>query len=832
MYFCRNYTDVAQHRDNIVYGNTNMKAAKNTLKKKELANSISISELLYAMLSKWYLFIISTLLLVGYSLYNLARIEPVYTRHAKILIKSSQKGTSLDEQMETFANMGFRSSTSTYNEIYTFRAPETTYETARRLDLQTEYALKGKFHPTTLYGTTVPAHATFCDIDIQEVAGFDIEIMPDSTFRMFNFTGNTIAGERTVEGKFTTDSLTFAGTPIGTIALALNPMYKVRKPITYSVKHIGLDNAVGKYIGKLSYNINEESNDNAISISINDQSIERADDIIKTIIEVYNENWIKDKNKAARETKTFIDTRLDHVSNELDKIESDISAFKSDNLLPDIEAQSEMQLTKERELSKQRIATQKELERSQYFLKSIKSKSKEHSLLPLNSGINNTNINSQITQFNTMMIERNNLASKSSEDNPAVKDMDLVLSSLRNAIISSINAHIKGVTTKLESLNKENKALQSEIAKNPTHTTFLASAEREQSVKENIYLFLLQKREENLLSQEFTPNRTRILTPPSGSYTPTAPQKTRSLFFAAIIGMLIPAAFICLFEVSNTRIRGRKDLDVLNMPIIGEIPQNGKNSFGRIKQTFKALKPTRGKKKEEKTSCVVKEGSRDAINEAFRVLRTNLEFITRDKRHNIIIFTSFNPGSGKTFCILNTAMSLAIKGESVLLIDGDMRHASLSNYVDTNETGLSNYLANEVNSLNDITVQDSNYPNLHIIPTGTIPPNPTELLESERFAQLLKEIEGKYKYIFIDCPPIDIVADTHIIEKYATNSVFLIRCGLMERSMLVEIENIYNDKKLRNMSVILNGLDMKAGKYGYKYGYHNGGSYSYGPKKK
>ena len=145
---------------------------------------------------------------------------------------------------------------------------------------------------------------------------------------------------------------------------------------------------------------------------------------------------------------------------------------------------------------------------------------------------------------------------------------------------------------------------------------------------------------------------------------------------------------------------------------------------------------------------------------------------------------------------------------------------------------MSNYLANEVNSLSDITVQDDNYPSLHIIPTGTIPPNPTELLESERFAQLLEDAKRKYKYIFIDCPPIDIVADTHIIEKFATNSIFLIRCGLLERSMLGEIENIYNDKKLRNLSVILNGIDMKAGKYGYKYGYNNGSSYSYGPKKK
>lgn len=787
-----------------------MNTAKRNNKERNLPNTISISEILHAMLSKWYLFIITTAITVGYSLYDTSRTEPLYARHTEILIKSTQKGTSLDEQMETFANMGFSTSTSTYNEIYTFKAPETTVETARRLKLHIEYSKEGKFHPTTLYGTTVPVHADFCDIDIQDIAGFDIEIRPDSTFTMYNFSGSTITTQQTIEGRLENDSLTFVASPVGTIALTPNKAYKIIKPIKYSVKHIGLNNSIGKHLSKLSYSTKENSS--AISISTSDQSIERADEILRTIVEVYNENWIKDKNKAARETKSFIDTRLEYVSSELDKIESNISSFKSDNLLPDIETQSEMQLTQERDLQKQHTATKKELEKSEYFLKTLKEEPKAHTLLPLNSGVSNSNINSLITKFNTLMIERNNLADKSSDDNPAVKDMDLTLSSLRNALISSTQTHIKGLTTKQVTLEKKWKALQSEMAKNPMHTTFLTSAEREQSVKEKIYLFLLQKREENQLSQEFTPSSTRVLTPPSGNYTPIAPQKTRSLLFAAIIGMLIPAALISLFEVSNTKVRGRKDLDVLSTPIIGEIPQNKDKSAG-------------------KNQCVVKEGSRNAINEAFRILRTNIEFITRGKQSNIITFTSFNPGSGKTFCIINTAVSFAIRGEKTLVIDGDMRHASLSNYIEDREVGLSNYLAKETNSIKEIIKQDKVHASLHIIPTGTIPPNPTELLESERFSQLLQTLASEYRYIFIDCPPLDIVADTHIIGKFATESIFLIRCGLLERSMLGEVEKLYTEKKLCNLSVILNGIDIKAGKYGYKYGYNNGSNYSYGPKK-
>ena len=805
-----------------------MKVEKSKTKKKHQFGNISINELMRAMLSKWYLFVIALTCAVGYSLYVTSRIEPTYTRNTQILIKSSKKGNSIDEQMETFANMGFRSSTNAYNEIYIFKAPETTIETARRLNLNVEYSKKGEYYPITLYGRTVPVFVEFRDINTQDKAGFCLEIKPDSTFTLSNFKGNTITEQRSIKGKLTNDS-TFVATPVGTVVLSCNPAYTIRKSESYNVSHIGLHNAAAKHIGKLGYNLDGEDN-NLITITINDNSIERADDILRTIVDVYNENWIKDKNKAAQETKNFIDTRLGYVSSELDKIESDISAFKSDNLLPDIEAQSEIQLTRERELEKQRNSIQKELEKSEYFLKVVKDKSNAHTLLPLNSGINNTNINSQIGEYNRLMIERNNLASRSSEDNPAVKDIDLTLSSMRSAIISSVNTHIKSITTKSQSIEKEWKNLQSEIAKNPTHTTFLASAEREQSVKENIYLFLLQKREENQLSQEFTPNRIRILAPPSGSYEPTAPQKTRSLIFYTILGLALPAILICLIEVSNTRIRGRKDLDSLTAPIIGEIPQNDRKRARRLRRILSELNFF-SKKKSPKSARVVKEGSRDAINEAFRVLRTNIEFITRDNEQNVIIFTSFNPGSGKTFCILNTAISFALKGEKVLLIDGDMRHASLSEHASYNEVGLSNYLAKEVHSLREIITADETHPELHIIPTGTVPPNPTELLESERLEILLNEAKKEYKYIFIDCPPVDIVADTHIIEKYATNSIFLVRCGLLQRSMVAEIENVYTENKLKKMSVILNGIDMKAGKYGYKYGYNSGGKYSYGPKK-
>ena len=496
-----------------------MKSEKSKSKKRlQLGNiSISISEILRAMLSKWYLFVICLAITIGYTLYKTARIEPTYTRSIQILIKSDKKGNSIDEQMENFANMGFRSSTNAYNEIYIFKAPETTIETARRLKLNVEYSKSRKYHPITLYGKNVPVFVEFRNVKENERAGLNIEVRPDSTFTLSNFTGKTIAEQRVVNGKLTNAPQTVVSTPVDTVVLSYNPAYTIRKPVAYAVNHIELSNAASKHIGKLNYTLDENDN-NLITITTNDHSIERADDILRTIVDVYNENWVKDKNKAARETKEFIDTRLGNISNELDEIESRISDFKSNNLLPDIEEQYARDLSREKELKKQRASINKELEKSGLFLKTLQNETKEHVLLPLNPDINNKNILSLIQAYNDKMLERNKLVSNSSENHPIVKDMDNELSSMKKAIVSSVNSHINIATTNLQSTEKELKNLQSEIANNPKHKTYLESKEREQSVKENLYQFLLQKREENQLSQEFTPNRIRILAPPSGSY--------------------------------------------------------------------------------------------------------------------------------------------------------------------------------------------------------------------------------------------------------------------------------------------------------------------------
>ncbi len=474
------------------------------------------------------------------------------------------------------------------------------------------------------------------------------------------------------------------------------------------------------------------------------------------------------------------------------------------------------------ETNAQIMALSNQLYMTRYIRNYLSDENNRTQLLPANSGIESTNIESQISEYNTKLLQRNSLVANSSTQNPLVVDMDQALSEMRRAIITSIDNQILTLNTQIASLQQNEQKTTARIAANPSQAKYLLSVERQQKVKEALYLFLLQKREENELSQAFTAYNTRVITPPSGSMVPTTPVRRNILAIAFVIGLLIPVGVIFLREVMNTRIRGRKDVEKLPLPFLGEIPQwgdNGRSLFGKKKKREPAA-----------DSIVVREGKRDVINEAFRVLRTNLEFVVgKSEKSNVIILTSFNPGSGKSFLAMNIAMSLAIKGRRVLVIDGDLRHGSTSAYVGSPRHGLSDYLGFRTDKVEEILVCDKEYENLNILPVGTIPPNPTELLEESRFGELIARLRADYDYILIDCPPIEVVADTHIIEKVADRTLFVVRAGLLERSMLSVLENIYREKKFKNMALILNGTDGQSGYYGYgnRYGYHYGYGYHY-----
>jgi capsular exopolysaccharide synthesis family protein len=479
-----------------------------------------------------------------------------------------------------------------------------------------------------------------------------------------------------------------------------------------------------------------------------------------------------------------------------------------------------MYMAQNQQISQEIFALKNQLQLTNYIRSYITSDDNRDRLLPTNTGVENVNIQGQISEYNDKILTRNNLLAKSSEKNPLVIAIDEQLAAIRSAMIASIDNSIVALNTQIRNLQGSQASTTSKLASNPSQAKYLLSVERQQKVKESLYLFLLQKREENELSQAFTAYNTRIMEQPGGSTAPTSPKRSSILLVAFAIGLAIPFAIVFAKEMSNTKVRGRKDVEHLVTPFLGEIPMHGKED--RTDRTF-----------------VVRDGSRNIINEAFRVLRTNFEFMRADKQDaDVIAVTSFNPGSGKSFLTMNLAVSLALKSQRVLVIDGDMRHGSSSAYVGTPSQGLSNYLSGAESDADSIIVKSADVPNLWVLPIGSIPPNPTELLETEHFGKLIASQRTAFDYIIIDCPPIEVVADAQIIDRYVDRTVFVVRAGLLERSMLPELDRLYEEKKYHNMAFVLNATRNDQGRYGYShsyrygYGYGYGYGYNYGEKQK
>ena len=778
---------------------------------------LRIQDLLYLCLARWKWFVLSLVVTIGVATVYLLRTPAVYTRTASVLIKEDSKGKSVSSDLESFSEFGlFQSSTNVNNELITFQSPALMTEVVKRLRLDMNYFVPGKFHRQVAYGLTLPVDVTINDLPENESAGFTLKIQPDGTLYLSDFIRNgTDLDEKDVKGSLL-DSIT---TPLGKIIIHTTPNYVKGEAYTLYVGKSSLYNAVNSCSSNLSVSLNSEKA-SVIDLSFKDNSTQRAEDVLSMLISVYNENWVKDKNQIAVSTSMFINERLGVIERELGNVDEDISSYKSEHLLPDVQAASSMYMAQSSEANAQILSLNNQLYMTRYIRNYLANDANRTQLLPANSGIESANIESQIAEYNKQLLQRNSLVANSSTENPLVVDMDQALASMRGAIIRSIDNQIVTLNSQIKSLRQTEQQTTSRIAANPTQAKYLLSVERQQKVKEALYLFLLQKREENELSQAFTAYNTRIVTPPHGSMLPTSPVHKNIFMVAFALGLLIPVVIIFMRENMNTRVRGRKDLENLTIPFIGEIPLFTRKKKGIL-----------GKKPQEVKAVVVKEGNRDIINEAFRVLRTNLEFMTgKDKTSNVIIMTSFNPGSGKSFLTMNIAMSLAIKGKKVLVIDGDLRHASASSYIDSPDKGLSDYLGGRIDNLDEIIVPDPKHKSMDILPVGTIPPNPTELLFDERLKQTIDTVREQYDYVLIDCPPVELVADTQIIEKLADRTIFVVRAGLLERSMLSELEKIYDEKKYKNMSLILNGTEGSGGRYGYCYGYRYGygSGYHYG----
>lgn len=769
------------------------------------STQVKISDIIFITLKRWPWILLSLVVCVGCAVLYVLRTQPMYTRSASIVIKSSSSGSSISD-INAFAEMGLVQTNSNVNdEISKLESPDIMIEVVKRLSLDETYHVDGRFHKDLLYGSSLPINVDFATLSDSESGSATVKVDSDGTMSLHDVVLNGAQVDLPNGGRVTPGDT--VRTSAGNIVVNLTGRGNA-KGMTIYVSKTPLLVASSMFSDRLTVVLKEKLG-NTINLTAIDYSPERAVDLLNGVIAVYNEKWLQDKNQVSVSTANFINERLAVIESELGHVDSDIASYQSEHLIPDVQQAASMYMTENQVASTQMMDLNNQLQMTRFLRSYLEGEASKNQPLPVNSGSGNPAIEAQINQYNTVMLERNRFAANSSVTHPMVSDMDNRLASMRAAILSSLDNQITTLETQRRNLQSSKAGTTARIAANPTQANYLLSVERQQKVKESLYLFLLQKREENELSQAFTAYNTEIIQRPIGSSAPTTPVKSRILMVAFVLGLALPFGATFVIESLNTRVRGRKDIEALNIPFMGEIPDD---------------RPAKGDK--QTSRIVVKPGKRNVINEAFRVLRTNLGFLSQKDRGNVLMVTSFNPGSGKTFISMNTAVSLAIKGKRVLVIDGDLRRGSTSAYIGSPAVGLSNYLVGEVNNIEDVIVCDTLIKGLCVLPVGTIPPNPTELLETARFTELVKSVRDKFDYILIDCPPVEMMADAQIIETLVDRTIFVIRAGLFERSMLPELQTLYDEKKYRNMSIVLNATVAEGARRGYKYGYGYG--YGYG----
>ncbi len=779
-------------------------------------SGLSLRDILALCISHWKWFLLSLIVFMLGATYLIVKTVPVYTRSASVLIKEDRKSGSIGGDISgDFNNMGFGvTRVNVNNEIVNFRSPDLMLQVAKNLNLDVDYKLKGLRYYHTIYGSSLPIQVNFLDLSQSRGSGMQLTMDDSSSVTLHDFTRGKDA---IASGAIKVSYGDTVDTPLGRLFVTRSEYAdKVILDRPIYVTRTSPQAAAGSCRGRLTAALSDK-NTTIINLGYRDVNTQRAEDVLRMVINVYNENWIKDKNQITTSTNEFIADRLRVIEQELGSVDKTITSYQSEHRIPDYKAAASMDMQLSAEASKHLMELNNQLSIAR-FLQSDISGAASGTLLPANVGINDPSTQGQINQYNTTMLQRNRLVESSSEENLLVKDLDQQLSSLRSSILTSLDNYIKSIGIQIRSSQQAQRSSQARVSDIPLQAGRLLSDERQQKVKEALYLFLLQKREENELSQAFTAYNTRVVASPAGSNAPIAPNKKMIYLVALLLGLAIPFAWFYLKEVLNTTVRGRKDLENMSAPFLGELPSTyqKKNMFDRIKITDNP----------EDRKIVVMPHSRNVINEAFRVVRTNLEFMRgKDAGSKVLMVTSFNVGSGKTFVSSNLATALAIKGKKVIILDLDLRKRSLSELAGQPKRGLADYLNGHTDDWASLVVHQVGGNALDVLPVGTMPPNPAELLAEPRLAALLNELRESYDYIFLDCPPIEIVTDADLIAPLADITVFVVRAGLLERSMLGQVEKYYSAKKYNNMALLLNGTE-SAGRYGYKYGYKYG--YAYG----
>ena len=766
-------------------------------------NEVSIRELLERYTRYWYLFALGVIVSLVIAKIYLRYTTATYLSQATVIIKDEKEGNGIAE-LAAFSQLGgiLRKfgNNKIENELAIFKSRRIIKEAIKTLDLNVTYESIGTIKTTELYGNRpfVVRYLSLVDSLTQAVPKLTITPISNTEFKMESID----VGDGQVFSFGEKIDLSFGQiTVLPEVGDAI-----MKKFIDKSVliTYTDPDKIASKYQKRLQV-VNEIQNSNVVSISLESAVPDKAEDFINELIFQYNKDAINDRGQVAKKTSDFIDSRLEIITRELDSVEGNKEDFKSSNRLTDIEAEAQLVLQSASEFEKRQFDLNTQMELANTMIDYMEGAS-PNDLLPSNIGIESESVTEAVNNYNALILQRNRLLKTSTAKNPVIVNINQQLKGIRSNILNSLKNSREGLKLTMKELNFQESSLNQKLTKVPTQEKIYRGIERQQMIKEQLYLFLLQQREEASISLAITAPKAKVVDEAITTVTAINPNKPLIYLGAGLAGLLLPFLFLYSSYLLNNKINDRRDVErtLPGINLIGEVP--------KLKKDDKQL---------------IQLNDRSVLAESFRILRTNLQYLfinKLDKSHmaDTVFVTSTIKGEGKTFVAFNLALTVALTGKKVALVGADIRNPQLHRYIsekEINHNGLTEYIMDSNLTANDVRIPSTDNQNLDIVLSGAIPPNPAELLMSDRTTHLFDELKELYDFIVVDTAPSMLVTDTILINKMADVTLYVLRANYTEKRLLEFTKDAIDDERLNNVALVLNGVSMNNFGYGNKYGY-------------
>ncbi len=766
-------------------------------------NQINYREVLDKYLAYWKWFALSILITYGISFVYLRYTPNQYEVATTILIED-ENNNGLVSDLRALEEIGVVGNNKTLveNEIGVLKSYTLMESVAKDLNLNIRYFGEGKIRTSEIYNERCPIKVNFFEKDstfYKADTTFVVKINSDNTLVL-----HSDLNPQEVKAEFGQN----INTTIGNMTITPNEIFAAsRWDIDEVIVKISpLRKVVDNYKDKIEIEFLLKGAD-ILKISLRDKVNQKAALILNQLTKSYNENAVALKSTIAINTKDFIDQRLKVIERDLSLIDKGVQDFKISNNITDIPTESSLILNSATRIENEIIDINTRIKLVEYILEYLSNNPDE--VLPANLILGENSLQENSRRYNEILIERNRILNSSKEMNPVIQNLNTQVTELRQSVVQSLVNLKSTLEISLDHLQEEEKRLRKRIQAVPIQERRFRDIERQQKIIEALYLFLLQKREENAISIAATMPNAKIIDKARVALRPVSPVKPIIKIGALLLGFLIPFGILFIRFLFDNTVTGLKDFETkIGAPVLGEIPRDKKGVDVLIQDT-------------------------GFIMESFRMLRTNLSYMLNEKKDEpkVIAVTSTVPGEGKTYTSINLSSIISLSKKKVLLIGADVRKPQIANYLNfpKSKTGLVNYLMDDQLDIKSII---THYPdaNIDIIQSGIVPPNPAELIMSARFDEVIKYGKENYDYVIIDTPPINFVSDTLLLSDKADLWLYIIRANYLDKRLLEIPERIFKEKKLPRMALVLNNTDPKRGNmYGYAYGYNY--AYSYGKER-